>query len=137
MSMKHILPIVLCVLIVLTDGIEALLNPFRRFGVPAHELAMMMTIALRFIPTLLEETFQALTCVGRHLLKCHTLMANNNSFLAATFHINDSTDVNLAVIFLELGAVRQVAAGSGIRLAQFIDGTGKDHFPTLAASAGP
>ena len=42
--------------IVLTDGIEALLMPFRRFGVPAHELAMMMTIALRFIPTLLEET---------------------------------------------------------------------------------
>ena len=42
--------------IVLTDGIEALLVPFRRFGVPAHELAMMMTIALRFIPTLLEET---------------------------------------------------------------------------------
>ncbi|HAI52021.1 MAG: energy-coupling factor transporter transmembrane component T [Limnochordia bacterium] len=40
----------------LTDGIESLLNPFRRLGVPAHELAMMMTIALRFIPTLLEET---------------------------------------------------------------------------------
>lgn len=34
--------------IVLTDGIEHLLNPFRRVGVPAHELAMMMTIALRF-----------------------------------------------------------------------------------------
>ena len=42
--------------IVLTDGIEALLKPFRKLGVPAHELAMMMTIALRFIPTLLEET---------------------------------------------------------------------------------
>lgn len=42
--------------IVLTDGIEHLLNPFCRIGVPAHELAMMMTIALRFIPTLLEET---------------------------------------------------------------------------------
>lgn len=42
--------------IALTDGIERLLNPFRRLGVPAHELAMMMTIALRFIPTLLEET---------------------------------------------------------------------------------
>ena len=42
--------------IVLTDGIEHLLNPFKRVGVPAHELAMMMTIALRFIPTLLEET---------------------------------------------------------------------------------
>lgn len=40
----------------LTDGIESLLNPLRRFGLPAHELAMMMTIALRFIPTLLEET---------------------------------------------------------------------------------
>lgn len=42
--------------IVLTDGIESLLNPFKKIGVPAHELAMMMTIALRFIPTLLEET---------------------------------------------------------------------------------
>lgn len=40
----------------LTDGIERLMSPFKRFGVPAHELAMMMTIALRFIPTLLEET---------------------------------------------------------------------------------
>jgi len=40
----------------LTDGIESLLKPAVRFGVPAHELAMMMTIALRFIPTLLEET---------------------------------------------------------------------------------
>jgi energy-coupling factor transport system permease protein len=40
----------------LTDGIEYLLNPFRRIGVPAHEIAMMMSIALRFIPTLLEET---------------------------------------------------------------------------------
>ena len=40
----------------LTDGIESLLKPFKRFGLPAHELAMMMTIALRFIPTLLEET---------------------------------------------------------------------------------
>lgn len=42
--------------IALTDGIESILNPFRRIGVPAHELAMMMTIALRFIPTLMEET---------------------------------------------------------------------------------
>ena len=40
----------------LTDGIEALLSPFKRIGLPAHDLAMMMTIALRFIPTLLEET---------------------------------------------------------------------------------
>ena len=40
----------------LTDGIEALLSPFKKIGLPAHELAMMMTIALRFITTLLEET---------------------------------------------------------------------------------
>lgn len=40
----------------LTDGIEYLLSPFKKIGMPAHELAMMMTIALRFIPTLLEET---------------------------------------------------------------------------------
>ena len=40
----------------LTDGIEALLKPFSKLGLPSHELAMMMTIALRFIPTLLEET---------------------------------------------------------------------------------
>ncbi len=40
----------------LTDGFEAILRPFARFGLPAHEIAMMMSIALRFIPTLLEET---------------------------------------------------------------------------------
>ncbi|WP_127836553.1 energy-coupling factor transporter transmembrane component T family protein [Clostridium prolinivorans] len=40
----------------LTDGIEKLLNPFRKIGIPSHELAMMMTIALRFIPTLMDET---------------------------------------------------------------------------------
>ena len=40
----------------LTDALEALLSPLKRVGVPAHELAMMMTIALRFVPTLLEET---------------------------------------------------------------------------------
>jgi len=42
--------------VALTDGLERLMRPFRRVGLPAHELAMMMTIALRFIPTLLEET---------------------------------------------------------------------------------
>ena len=39
----------------LTDAIEFSLKPFKRIGVPAHEIAMMMTIALRFIPTLIEE----------------------------------------------------------------------------------
>ncbi|HBK60033.1 MAG TPA: transporter, partial [Firmicutes bacterium] len=42
--------------IAFTDGLESLLKPLSFVGVPAHELAMMMTIALRFIPTLLEET---------------------------------------------------------------------------------
>ncbi len=41
--------------ILLTDGIERLLSPLAKIRFPAHELAMMMTIALRFIPTLLEE----------------------------------------------------------------------------------
>lgn len=40
----------------LTDGIESLLKPLSKMGVPAHDIAMMMTIALRFIPTLLDET---------------------------------------------------------------------------------
>ena len=40
----------------LTDGLEALLNPLKVIKVPVHELAMMMCIALRFIPTLIEET---------------------------------------------------------------------------------
>ena len=42
--------------IALTDGIERLCNPLKHFKMPVHELAMMMTIALRFIPTLIEET---------------------------------------------------------------------------------
>ncbi len=42
--------------ILLTDAIESLLSPLKRLKFPVHELAMMMTIALRFIPTLLEET---------------------------------------------------------------------------------
>ena len=42
--------------IALTDAIEALLKPLSKIGFPAHEMAMMMSIALRFIPTLLEET---------------------------------------------------------------------------------
>ena len=40
----------------LTDGIESLFSPLKALHLPVHELAMMMTIALRFIPTLLEET---------------------------------------------------------------------------------
>jgi len=40
----------------MTDGIERMMKPLERIGVPAHEIAMMMSIALRFIPTLMEET---------------------------------------------------------------------------------
>ena len=42
--------------IALTDGIEKIMRPLSVIGIPAHEIAMMMSIALRFIPTLLEET---------------------------------------------------------------------------------
>ena len=42
--------------IALTDGLESLLGPLKKLRVPVHELAMIMSIALRFIPTLIEET---------------------------------------------------------------------------------
>ena len=42
--------------ILLTDGLEKLLSPLKHLRFPVHELAMMMSIALRFIPTLIEET---------------------------------------------------------------------------------
>ena len=42
--------------IALTDGLEKLLSPLKIFHFPAHELAMMMTIALRFVPTLMDES---------------------------------------------------------------------------------
>ena len=42
--------------IALTDGLETLLGPLKKLRVPVHELAMIMSIALRFIPTLIEET---------------------------------------------------------------------------------
>ena len=42
--------------IMLTDGLENLLSPLKKIKVPVHELSMMMSIALRFIPTLIEET---------------------------------------------------------------------------------
>lgn len=40
----------------ITDGLEDLLGPFKRFKLPVHELALMMSISLRFIPTLMDET---------------------------------------------------------------------------------
>jgi len=40
----------------ITDGMEDLLGPFKRFKLPVHELALMMSISLRFIPTLMDET---------------------------------------------------------------------------------
>ena len=40
----------------LTDGLERLLGPLKKIKIPVHELSMMMSIALRFIPTLIEET---------------------------------------------------------------------------------
>lgn len=42
--------------IALTDGLESLLNPLKKLRLPVHELSMMMCIAMRFIPTLIEET---------------------------------------------------------------------------------
>ena len=47
--------------IALTDAIEDLLGPLKKIKLPVHEFAMMMTIALRFIPTLMEETDKIMT----------------------------------------------------------------------------
>ncbi len=62
MTMRLVLLVVTTIMVTLTtspiafaDGIEFLLRPFGRIGIPGHEIAMMMTIALRFIPTLMEE----------------------------------------------------------------------------------
>ncbi len=63
MTLRLILLVITTLLVTLTtspiafaDGIEFLLRPLRIFRVPGHEIAMMMTIALRFIPTLMEES---------------------------------------------------------------------------------
>ena len=56
--------------IVLTDAIESLLRPLAKLHFPVHELAMMMTIALRFIPTLIEET-EKIHAGQRHLHPAH------------------------------------------------------------------
>ncbi|MGI6317523.1 MAG: energy-coupling factor transporter transmembrane component T family protein [Dethiobacteria bacterium] len=63
MTLRLVLLVITTLLITLTtspisfaDGIEYMLRPFRRLGIPGHEIAMMMTIALRFIPTLMEES---------------------------------------------------------------------------------
>ena len=66
-AVKMLLRIVLLVLgssvlmytttsVMLTDGIESLLSPLKKIHFPAHEIAMMMSIALRFIPTFVDET---------------------------------------------------------------------------------
>jgi len=64
MMMARILLLITCTFlltyttspIALTDGLETLMGPLKKVGVPVHELSMMMCIALRFIPTLIEET---------------------------------------------------------------------------------
>ena len=59
----------------LTDGLEQLLSPLARIHVPVHEFSMMMTIALRFIPTLIEETSKiknAQAARGADFCRCYT-----------------------------------------------------------------
>lgn len=46
---------------VLTDGLEYLMGPMKKIGVPVHDLSMMMSIALRFVPTLIEESDKILS----------------------------------------------------------------------------
>ena len=69
-SLKPIVPIVL------TDAIEALLKPFAKLHLPVHELAMMMTIALRFIPLLIDETEKIMNAQ-----KARGAMLDNGKFM--------------------------------------------------------
>lgn len=62
--------------IVLTDAIEALLKPFAKLHLPVHELAMMMTIALRFIPLLIDETEKIMNAQ-----KARGAMLDNGKFM--------------------------------------------------------
>ena len=62
--------------IVLTDAIEQLLKPLGRLHFPVHELAMMMSIALRFIPTLIEETDKIMNAQ-----KARGAMLDNGKFM--------------------------------------------------------
>ena len=62
--------------IVLTDAIEALLKPFAKLHPPVHELAMMMTIALRFIPLLIDETEKIMNAQ-----KARGAMLDNGKFM--------------------------------------------------------
>ncbi|MGG3955631.1 energy-coupling factor transporter transmembrane protein EcfT [Bhargavaea massiliensis] len=62
-SLRFLLLIVVTTLLTLTttpievtDGMESLLSPLKKWNIPVHELALMMSISLRFIPTLMEET---------------------------------------------------------------------------------
>ena len=64
--------------IVLTDAIENLLRPLAKIHFPVHELAMMMTIALRFIPTLIEETEKIMNAQ-----KARGAMIDNGTFIKA------------------------------------------------------
>ena len=60
----------------LTDGLESLLGPLKKIKVPVHELAMMMSIALRFIPTLIEETDKIMNAQ-----KARGAMLDNGKFM--------------------------------------------------------
>ena len=66
--------------IVLTDAIEQLLKPLGRLHFPVHELAMMMSIALRFIPTLIEETDKIMNAQ-----KARGAMLDNGSMMAVSY----------------------------------------------------
>ena len=88
----------------LTDAIEKLLAPGQKIGLPAHELAMMMTIALRFVPTIFEETdriMKAQEARGADLLTGNILKRIKNTMpiivplLAASFRRAD--DLALAM----------------------------------------
>ena len=78
----------------ITDGMEDLLNPFKRLKLPVHELALMMSISLRFIPTLMDETDKILKAQLSRGSDISTAPLNNE-FARSSHFLSHSLSVHL------------------------------------------
>ena len=107
----------------LTHGVERLLAPFRRFGVPSHELALILTISLRFVPTLAEET--------ERIMKAQV---SRGADLGTTFWRPDKTVRSLLplIVPLFLGAFRRAEdLVLAMEARGYSSGTGRTQFVEL------
>jgi energy-coupling factor transport system permease protein len=107
----------------LTHGVARLLAPFRRFGVPSHELALILTIALRFVPTLAEEM--------ERIIKAQL---SRGAEMGSSFWRPDKTARALLPLFvpLFLGAFRRAEElVAAMEARGYISGDGRTNFVEL------